>query len=123
MVFPAKIGILKEKPYLWREFIQDMLQTLWDLVRRYKYVITLLAFGILIVFVDENNLIHRWQLRREAVQLQSEISDYRRQYEQATLRLQQLEADSTVVERIAREQYLMQKDGEDVFVFPEDVKP
>ena len=98
------------------------LNTLWTWVRRRKYAITLLAFAVIIVFIDENNLIRRWQLRREAVRLQTEINGYQRVYDDATRQLEALSRDSGAVERIARERYMMKRDNEDIFVFKEDIK-
>lgn len=94
-------------------------KTLWG---RYKYIITLGFFAVLIIFLDEHSVIYRMQLKREEALLRSQIEHYRKEYQQSTDRLNELNADSTSIERIARENYLMKKPNEDVFVFEGDLR-
>lgn len=98
------------------------LVTLWSFVRRHKYLITLLVFAVIIVFLDENSILHRMEYAREIQRLKGEIEEYRAEYEEATRRLKELDADSSSIEHIARERYLMKKPNEDIFIFEEDLK-
>ncbi|MBQ6037823.1 MAG: septum formation initiator family protein [Bacteroidaceae bacterium] len=88
---------------------------------RYKYIITLLIFGVIIVFLDENSILRRMEVANEARNTRNEIEKYRKDFEESTLRLNELDADSNSIERIAREKYLMKKPNEDVYVFEEDL--
>lgn len=88
---------------------------------RYKYIITLLIFGVIIVFLDENSILRRMEIANEALNTRDEIEKYRKDFEESTLRLNELDADSNSIERIAREKYLMKKPNEDVYVFEEDL--
>ena len=88
---------------------------------RYKYIITLLIFGVIIVFLDENSILRRMEVDNEARNTRDEIEKYRKDFEESTLRLNELDADSNSIERIAREKYLMKKPNEDVYVFEEDL--
>ena len=88
---------------------------------RYKYIITLLVFGVIIVFLDENSILRRMEVANEARNTRNEIEKYRKDFEESTLRLNELDADSNSIERIAREKYLMKKPNEDVYVFEEDL--
>ena len=88
---------------------------------RYKYIITLLIFGVIIVFIDENSILRRMEVANEARNTRNEIEKYRKDFEESTLRLNELDADSNSIERIAREKYLMKKPNEDVYVFEEDL--
>lgn len=88
---------------------------------RYKYIITLLIFGVIIVFLDENSILRRMEIANEARNTRDEIEKYRKDFEESTLRLNELDADSNSIERIAREKYLMKKPNEDVYVFEEDL--
>ena len=45
----------------------------WNFIRRYKYVITIGVFLLIIGVLDENSLIRRISHRREIYQLNSEI--------------------------------------------------
>lgn len=100
----------------------DKLASLWTFVRRHKYMITLLVFGVLITFLDENSIIRRLGYIHEERVLRSEIERYRHEYEENTRRLNELAVDSGAIERIAREKYLMKKPNEDIFVFEEDLE-
>ena len=95
------------------------LMTVWKYIRLHKYLITILVFGVIIVFLDENSLIQRAQHRQEINTLTSEIEKYRKQYEEDTRKLKELTDNPEALEKIAREKYLMKKPNEDVFIFEE----
>ena len=54
---------------------------------RYKYIITLLIFGVIIVFLDENSILRRMEVANEARNTRNEIEKYRKDFEESTLRL------------------------------------
>ena len=66
------------------------LLTIWSHIRRHKYLITVLAFLVVIVFLDENSLIQRAKHKREISTLNSEIARYKKQYEEDTRKLKEL---------------------------------
>lgn len=96
------------------------LLTLWNFIRRYKYLVALVVFLLIIGVLDENSLYTRYQRRVEISNLKREINKYQLQYEAETAQLQALENDPAAVERMARERYLMKRPNEDVFVFVDD---
>lgn len=93
------------------------LLTLWNFMRRHKYLITICAFVVIIGFLDENSMIRRIGYAREINQLQKEIEKYRAEYEENTRRLNELSTNPEAIEQIAREKYLMKKPNEDIYVF------
>lgn len=95
------------------------LLTLWNFIGRHKYIITLIIFGIIIVFLDENSLIQRARHKDEIKTLKNEISKYRVQFEEDTERLKEITNNPEALEKIAREKYLMKKPDEDIFIFEE----
>ena len=95
------------------------LMTIWNYIRRHKYLITIVAFLVMIVFLDENSLIQRAKHKQEISTLNSEIIKYRNQFEEDTRRLKELENNPEALEKIAREMYLMKKPNEDIFIFEE----
>jgi len=99
----------------------NKLSSFWDTVGKHKYLITILIFLAIIVFIDDNSLLRRWSVAREVSNVKEEIEKYRNEYEESTLRLNELDADSNSIERIAREKYLMKKPDEDIFVFEGDL--
>lgn len=95
------------------------LMTIWNYIRRHKYLITIVAFLVMIVFLDENSLIQRAKHKQEISTLNSEIIKYRKQFEEDTRRLKELKNNPEALEKIAREMYLMKKPNEDIFIFEE----
>lgn len=95
----------------------DKMRNIWEFAGRYKYLTTILAFAVIICFVDENNVISRVKYDREMRKLRSEIEKYRAEYEESTERLNELTTNPEAIERIAREKYLMKKHNEDIYVF------
>lgn len=95
--------------------------TLWEFIGKHKYLITVIAFAVILGFLDENSMIRRVGYAQEISQLQTEIDKYRVEYEDNTKRLNELSTNPDAIEQIAREKYLMKKPNEDIYVF-EDKK-
>lgn len=93
--------------------------SIWGFICRRKYLITVVAFAVIIGFLDENSLLRRLAYEREISQLKEEIERYRADYEENTRRLNELSTDPDAIEKIAREKYLMKKPNEDIYVFEE----
>lgn len=91
--------------------------SIWGFICRRKYLITVVAFAVIIGFLDENSLLRRLAYEREISQLKEEIEKYRVDYEENTRRLNELSTDPDAIEKIAREKYLMKKPNEDIYVF------
>ena len=102
-----------------KEFSMSKLMTVWSYIRQHKYLITIVAFLVIIVFLDENSLIQRAKHRQEINALTSEIEKYRKQFEEDTQTLKELTDNPEALEKVAREKYLMKKPNEDVFIFEE----
>ena len=102
-----------------KDFSMSKLGTVWNYIRQHKYLITVVLFLIVIVFLDENSLIRRYQHRQEIEALTQEIEKYRKQYEEDTETLKELMNNPEAMEKVAREKYLMKKPNEDIFIFEE----
>lgn len=98
----------------------DKLSNIWKFICRRKYFITIVAFTVIIVFLDENSMIRRLEYKHEIMQLKEEIEKYRTDYEENTQRLNEITTNPDAIEQIAREKYLMKKPNEDIFVFGEE---
>lgn len=99
------------------------LKAVWSYIRRHKYLITILVFLLIIgVLDDENSLIQRMQHLSEIHELKQEIKHYRNQYEKDSKALKELTSNPEILEKIAREKYLMKKPNEDIYVFEEDLE-
>jgi cell division protein FtsB len=84
-----------------------------------KFILTILIFIIWLLFVDHNNLIDRAQELRRLRQLESDKTYYIERIDKDSKRLEQLKTNNKNLEKFAREQYLMKKDDEDIFVIVE----
>lgn len=81
-----------------------------------KYLITIVVFLAFIIFVDENNVIRRVNYELKIRELKQEIRHYRKLSEESESKLNKLHSSDAELERVAREDYLMKKPNEDVFI-------
>ena len=81
-----------------------------------KYLLTLTIFLVWLVFFDNNNLIVRKKLIKEYSQLRSDCDYYRQRIIEDSTHLSELLKDSESLEKFAREQYLMKRDNEEIFI-------
>lgn len=88
-----------------------------------KYWI-LIIFGVLIVgFLDENSLLKHVRNRILVSELKEQIDAYNMQYEQDEQKIKELKRNPKAITKIARENYFMKADDEDIFVLSDDQKP
>jgi cell division protein DivIC len=87
---------------------------------RNKYVLTALVFLLWLLLFDQNNLTDRRKSTREYKQLLQEREYYQNKIEEDRKRIQELKTDNENLEKFAREQYLMKKDNEDIFVIVDE---
>ncbi|MDR2627030.1 MAG: septum formation initiator family protein [Dysgonamonadaceae bacterium] len=92
-----------------------------EIIKKYKgkvnkYHITLFAFAIVFLFVGDNTLFQRLQYDRQIRELQSEIRMYQQRIEENNTKLHSLQTDNESLERYAREQYLMTKPDEELYI-------
>lgn len=115
---------LSLSPYstLYYNIVMSKLLTVWNFICRYKYLITVVAFLVAVGVLDENSLIRRYSNKREIGRLNDEINKYRKEYDESTKRLNELMENPEVMEKVAREKYLMKKPNEDIYVFEETTK-
>ena len=85
-----------------------------------KYLIAFALFALWVLFFDQNNLIERYQMFREKKQLENDREYYVKEKEEAANRLRELKTNNDNLEKFAREQYLMKKGDEDVFIIVEE---
>ena len=92
---------------------------LWAILRN-KYVLTAIIFFLWLLIFDQNNLIERGKINREYKELIEERTYYLNKIEEDRKRIQELKTDDENLEKFAREQYLMKKDNEDLFIIVEE---
>ena len=72
------------------------------------------------LFFDQNNVVDRLRMSFEIRQLEADREYYLEQIEKDSTRLHELTTDKENLEKYAREQFLMKKKNEDVFVIIEE---
>lgn len=81
-----------------------------------KYLLTGVAFLILMLFLDRNNLVSQYKMRKELIGLRKELQFYRDQAEKDSIELSRLTGDSLELEKLGREKYMMKRDSEDIYI-------
>ena len=85
-----------------------------------KYVLVCVV-GILIVgFLDDNSVLSHLNMMQRKSELREEIEYYESVNQKNKERIRQLEDNPKEIEKIAREQYFMKADDEDIFVLSDD---
>lgn len=83
---------------------------------RNQYFIAILIFVVWIVFIDRNNLISQYRLRKQLHNLKQEEKFYINAAQADSAELHKLRTDSAYIEKIGREKYLMKRDSEDIYI-------
>ncbi len=81
-----------------------------------KYYIATVAFVVWITFFDSNSLILQARLSSQLNDLKREKQFYLDEINENTASLEKLLNDKGVLEKFAREKYLMKKEDEDIYV-------
>lgn len=88
------------------------------LITRYTKIqlLTILVIILFAFFITDSNIFARFSYDAKIMELNSQIDYYRKQTEEDKQKLKLLESDKDRIEQFARENYLMKKDDEDVFL-------
>lgn len=87
---------------------------------RNRYTLTLVCFVVWMLFFDRDDVLTQWSRQRQLDDLNRSRDYYRRQIVDARNELDSITVDPAAIERIARERYLMKRDGEELFVITRD---
>jgi len=85
-----------------------------------KYFLVAFVTLIWIVFIDNNNLLYQLKLRKQLRELKREKFYYQDEIYRDSLAIKELKENPEALERFAREEYLMKKEGEDIFLIIEE---
>jgi len=83
---------------------------------RNKYILAIIIFLLWIILLDANNLIDRIKQMNQLRKLEKEKEYYTKKIEEEREKLNRLRTDDGYLEKFAREQYLMKKKDEDLFI-------
>lgn len=83
------------------------------------YFIAGAIFLFWMLFIDGNDLISQWKLASRYSDLQKEKEYYQEMIKDVEVDREGLLSDDELLEKFARERYLMKKESEDLFVIVE----
>jgi cell division protein FtsB len=81
-----------------------------------KYLISSVFFIVWISFFDKFNVLKIIKRKQELNQLTESKQYYKKEIEKSKKELLNLRENSSNIEKIAREKYLMKKENEDLFI-------
>ena len=83
---------------------------------RNKYVLTLIALLVWVIFFDKNDFSSQYKIRKDVKQLEEEKRYFIKEIAEIKDDLKELTSNPKTLEKFAREKYLMKRDNEDIFV-------
>lgn len=86
---------------------------------RNKYLISFAAFCVIMLFLDKNDLLTQLNRRKELRQNLQSKNYYSNQLKGVRNDLEAIMTNPATVEKYAREENLMKKDNEDLFIISE----
>ena len=86
---------------------------------RNKYVITLTAFVVWMIFFDAKDFITQRERSNELTELKESKAWFQAEISRERKALGELKTDPAAIEKYAREKYLMKKENEDLFIIEE----
>jgi cell division protein DivIC len=84
------------------------------------YSVTILSFLIWMVFLDSNDLISRFKMSSKMRSLENEKEYYLEKISEVEKDRMELMTNKVLLEKFAREKYLMKKETEDIFIIQEE---
>lgn len=84
-----------------------------------KYLFAFLIFSIWMIFIDDNNILFLRKNLNKLKRYKVEKVYYEKKIQSDSLKLDELKKNSKDLEKFAREEFLMKKDNEDIFLIIE----
>ena len=92
----------------------------WFLLKlRNKYFITSVIFVIWVGIFDSSNLVDMRKTTKRISNMNKEIEYYRSKIENDSQKIKELRTNTENLEKFAREQYLMKRPNEELFIIDE----
>lgn len=81
-----------------------------------RYVYATLVFLVVILFIDQFNVFEQIRLHRSLKDQKQQIEYYEQEIKGSKAYLNALQNDTATMEKVAREQYMMKRDNEVVYI-------
>lgn len=95
------------------------MKKIWAVLKN-KYLITVVVFAVWLFSFDKNDIFSQYDRHQQVKKLENEAAYFRSEINRNKQELKELQSDPKLLEKFAREHYLMKKDSEDIFVLVED---
>ena len=79
------------------------------------YFLFFLCFILWMTIIDSNGFINRYRLSSKLSELNTQKEFYIKEIDKVSLDKERFESDEELLEKYAREEYLMKKESEDIF--------
>ncbi len=79
------------------------------------YFIFFISFLIWMTIIDSNGFVNRFRLSQKLDELRTEKEFYVQEIDKVSIDKEKFESDEEILEKYAREEYLMKKESEDIF--------
>ncbi len=83
------------------------------------YVLATLFFMFWMIFIDSNNVVNHFRMSQKLYQLEDQKDFYLEKKEKIQAEREELMSNPQLLEKFARERYLMKKQTEDLYVIVE----
>ncbi len=90
------------------------------LVKYRFYTLTLSVLVVWMLFFDDNNLFRQIKMYRELSRLEDETTYYADKLKEVEKEKVEVMGNSSLIEKFAREKYLMKKPNEEIFVIVDE---
>jgi cell division protein DivIC len=84
-----------------------------------KYLVAFMVFSVWMIFIDENNLFFLRKNVNRLKEYRVEKAYFQEKIRKDSLQLQEMKANAKNLEKFAREEFLMKKKDEDIFLIIE----
>ena len=84
------------------------------------YIVTGLIFLVWMLFLDSNDFLSRYKLTSKLRSLEGEKEYYQEKIKEVEKDREELMGTKELLEKFAREKYLMKKESEDIFIVVEE---
>ncbi|MFZ4463924.1 MAG: FtsB family cell division protein, partial [Bacteroidales bacterium] len=89
-------------------------------INRFKFLYTIVIFLVWMIFFDENKVSSQYDLKARYVNLVKQKKYYQKEIYENQKLIQELDSDTLLLEKIAREKYLMKRDNEVIYLIVDD---
>lgn len=97
----------------------NLLKRIFAVIKN-KYVITVVVLAGWLLFFDKNDVFSQYESHEQVKKLEQEAAYFRNEINRNKREQTELQSNPKLLEKFAREHYLMKKDSEDIYIIVED---